>query len=469
MEIVIGLLIGLVVGLLVATIAHRQASTLRAESAQLRTDLASVRRNMTEHELAKATAETKLSERDEQLAQTTQERDTARAELDDTRAELSQTQVKLRGIEADHEARQEELGNYRAELEQRFKGIANTVTESTRADFIKEFRDLTKQQTDSAQKLVGDTVKPLQESLSKLDQGNQAMEKARTEAYADLRRSLMQSNAAIGQLHSETSGLRQALRSPQVRGLWGEQQLQNVLEASGLREHVDFSQQQSHGGARPDVIVRIPGERSIVIDAKTPLDSYLTALEAETESAERNLLNAHANSLMNHARALGQKDYAQVVDDALDFVILFVPSDAILDAALRVRPELFEQSWSQHRVLMATPGSLIAFLRAVAQVWQQQTVQENAQAIADAAHELYDRLSTYVGHLDKMRGALNQTVNHYNNSVGSFQSRVLPSARRIEQLSELEESRRINEPQPVDTEVRALSAPELQDLNQPAD
>ena len=394
------------------------------------------------------------------------ERDQARQELDSLRNELSATQVKLEGVESDHRARQEELETYRSELEARFKGIATTVTESTREQFIKEFRDLTKQQSESSAELVGNTVKPLRESLERLDKGTQSMEKARENAYADLRRTLLDSNAAIGQLRQEASGLKQALRSPQVRGLWGEQQLQNVLEASGLREHVDFGTQvtvrdREGGTARPDVVVQIPGQRSVVIDAKTPLDSYLSALEAGDQETEQTLLNAHATSLINHARSLGQKDYSRQLEDALDFVILFVPSDAILDAALRVRPNLFEQAWRDHRVLMAAPGSLIAFLRAVAEVWRQQTVQQNAVEIATSAHELYDRLSTYADHLDKMGRSLGQTVNHYNRSVGSFQTRVLSSARKIESLADIEEDRRIDEPSQLEVDVRHLNAPEL--------
>ena len=483
---------------------------MRAESVSLRRDLEQVKTNLQELELARNTAETQLEgtgaqietltgERDEerdllrarneelgeatrklaqaeeargnlagQLAERTAERDAARGQLDDVNAELGKNAARLAEVEADHTARQEELESYRSELEERFKGIAANVTQSTREDFIKEFRDLTKQQAESSIELVGNTVKPLRESLEKLDKGAQEMEKTRENAYADLRRSLLQSNIAIGELRQEASGLRQALRSPQVRGLWGEQQLQNVLEASGLREHVDFGQQVSSGSARPDVVVQIPGQRSVVIDAKTPLDSYLNALEADDQKAEHELLVAHANSLFNHARSLGQKEYAQQIDDALDFVILFVPSDAILDAALRVRPDLFEQAWRQHRVLMAAPGSLIAFLRAVAQVWQQQTIQQNAVEIAGAAHELYDRLSTYTDHLERMGRSLGQTVAHYNRGVGSFQSRVLSSARRIEDLSDIEESRRINDPEPVESEIRQVTAPELEAMKSSA-
>ena len=448
-------------------------SGLREQTTTLTSERDEARQLLSQREASLSSTRERISEAEEtianQLAQIrvlTEERENARTESASLRTETASLNAKLRGFEADQAARREELETYRTELESRFKGIATTVTETTREQFIKEFRDLSKQQSESSLELVGNTVKPLRESLERLDKGAQDMEKARENAYADLRRTLLDSNEAIGQLRQEASGLRQALRSPQVRGLWGEQQLQNVLEASGLREHVDFHTQVSvsdgEGGAsRPDVVVQIPGQRSVVIDAKTPLDSYLGALEAADQQSEQTLLNAHAASLLKHARSLGQKDYSHQLEDALDFVILFVPSDAILDAALRVRPDLFEHAWREHRVLMAAPGSLIAFLRAVAEVWRQQTVQQNAVEIATSARELYDRLSTYSDHLDKMGRSLGQTVAHYNRGVGSFQSRVLSSARKIEQLSDIEETRRIDEPSPLEVDVRQLTAPEL--------
>ena len=400
----------------------------------------------------------------ERLEELKRERDDARAEAKTLSEQNANLKVELGNAQTANKANERAFETYREQLQEQFIGIAANVTESTREQFIKEFRDLTKQQSEASAELVGNTVKPLHESLQKLDKGNQEMEKARENAYADLRRTLLSSNEAIATLSGATGDLREALRSPQVRGLWGEQQLQNVIEAAGLREHVDYGSQETHGAARPDVIVRIPGDRSVVIDAKTPFDSYLNALAAEDDASERSLLNQHAASLYQHAGDLGKKDYSQRVGDALDFVILFVPSDAILDAALKVRPALWEDSWRQHRVLLATPGSLIAFLRAVALVWQQQKVQENAQDIADAARELYDRLGVYSGHMLKLGNQLSTVVNTYNQSVGSFQSRVLPQARRIEDLSEIEQSRRIDEPDPIVTEPRELRAPEASEL-----
>ncbi len=457
MEIVIGLVIGLAVGALIAFIVHRQASALR-------TELDEAKESALRTEIAKTEAQSEVEARKREADNMLAERNQAREALGLREQELSRSKSQLAEVQADHAARIEELDKYRADLEERFRGIASSVTQSTREDFIKEFRDLTKQQSDASAELVGNTVKPLQESLQKLDRGNQELEKARENAYADLRRTLLSSNEAIATLQSATGDLREALRSPQVRGLWGEQQLQTVIEAAGLREHIDYAAQETHGAARPDVIVHIPGDRSVVIDAKTPFDSYLNALAAEDDAAERSLLNQHAASLYQHAGDLGKKDYSQQVTGALDFVILFVPSDAILDAALKVRPALWEDSWRQHRVLLATPGSLIAFLRAVALVWQQQKVQENAQDIADAARELYDRLGVYSGHVLRMGNQLSSVVNTYNQSVGSFQSRVLPQARRIEDLSEIEQSRRIGEPEPVLTEPRELRAPEVREL-----
>ena len=476
METVSVILLVVVIGLIVAFLLRsrteggrapeleREQERLVDEVAELKRQLGDAQQELRTLREEAATLRADSSNQAKRIEELAGERDQARSNLETAQANLGQTRERLAEVEAAHETREQELEQRRTELETRFQEIAANVTESTREQFIKEFRDLTKQQSEASAELVGNTVKPLHESLQKLDQGNQEMEKARENAYADLRRTLLSSNEAIATLSGATGDLREALRSPQVRGLWGEQQLQNVIEAAGLREHVDYGSQETHGTARPDVIVRIPGDRSVVIDAKTPFDSYLNALAAEDDASERSLLNQHAASLYQHAGDLGKKDYSQRVGDALDFVILFVPSDAILDAALKVRPALWEDSWRQHRVLLATPGSLIAFLRAVALVWQQQKVQENAQEIADAARELYDRLGVYSGHVLKLGNQLSTVVNTYNQSVGSFQSRVLPQARRIEDLSEIEQSRRIEEPEPIVTEPRELRAPEVREF-----
>ena len=248
-----------------------------------------------------------------------------------------------------------------------------------------------------------------------------------------------------------------------MRGHWGEQQLRNVLELSGMREHIDFFEQLTVGSGdstgRPDAVVRVPGGAQVVIDAKTPLDSYLEAHNtSDDERRQQELLQAHAGSLLGHARALGRRNYDAAVDGSPDFVVMFVPADPILDSAMDVQPTLWQDAWEKHQVLIATPGLLLAFLKTVALAWKEQSLQENARQIADASKELYDRLRIYLDHVAKMGRGLEQAVNSYNAGIGSLDSRVLPQARRLEEL-DATTAKTFVAPPPVENVVRQLSAP----------
>ena len=500
MEIVIGLIIGLAVGGGFALVFFRQASAVRGESADLRADLEEVRKRIQEMELARNTAETRLAgreetvdtltiERDEarrllgersgelsdasrrlaqaeeareslaaQLSERTRERDTARKDLEAVSSELGEKEATLAKVVADHAARQEELENYRAELEERFKGIATNVTQSTREDFIKEFRDLTKQQSEVSQEAVTNLVKPVRERLAELQKYVDDSDKRRASDYAQV-------SGGVERLLEETSGLRRILHNPGRRGEWGEQHLRNVMQAAGMTDHVDFVEQQQYesegGSAQPDVVVHIPGGVQVVIDAKTPFEAYDAAMKTEDEVERTRQFANHARDLLGHARTLKGRDYSKWVEGSPDFVVMYVPTDPMLDVAIDANSGVWQEAWDRHRVLIATPGLLIAFLRTVALAWQQQAIQQNAQDIADSARELYDRLGTYTGHIIRMGNQLGTVVDTYNKSVGSFQSRVLPQARRIEDLSEIEESRRFDEPNSVLADIRELQAPEV--------
>ena len=250
-----------------------------------------------------------------------------------------------------------------------------------------------------------------------------------------------------------------------MRGQWGEQQLRNILELSGLTERIDFVEQvtvdSDESRGRPDALVHIPGGLDVVIDAKTPLSSYLDAHHADDEQRRSELLNSHANTLMGHAKTLSDRDYASAVDGSPDFVVMFVPAEPILDAAMDVKPTLWEDAWRKHRVLIATPGLLLAFLRTVAMAWQQQVLQENAQNIADGAAQLYDSLRVYAGHVDGVGKALGRAVDAYNKSVGSLEGRVLPRARKFEEWGVVAESKQIESATPVEASTRPVAVPEL--------
>ena len=412
-----------------------------------------------------AQLETQLAERDQQLGDVRGERDAARAELEVVRDEREAARRELAAVKADHEARAEELAEAREQLETQFKGIAADVVKTNSATFLEQAkeqfenqRQLSDTDLEKRQKAIDELVKPVKENLEKFEKQVVEMEKDRKGAYDVLRNQ-------VGQLRDTAQGLSEALRSPQMRGQWGEQQLRNILELSGLSERIDFVEQDTidleQGRGRPDAVVHIPGGLEVVIDAKTPLSSYLDAHHADDEQRQSELLNSHANTLMGHAKTLGDRDYASAVDGSPDFVVMFVPAEPILDAAMDVKPTLWEEAWQKHRVLIATPGLLLAFLRTVAVAWQQQDLQENAQKIADGAADLYDSLRVYAGHVDGVGKGLSRAVDAYNRSIGSLEGRVLPRARKFEDWGVVPGSKQIESATSVEAIARPVAAPEL--------
>ncbi|MDE0605470.1 MAG: DNA recombination protein RmuC [bacterium] len=412
-----------------------------------------------------AQLEVQLAERDQQLSEALSERDTARAERDELRDEREAALRKLAAVEAEHEARTEELAKAREELETQFKGIAADVSKANSEAFLKQAKEqfenqkkLSEADLKQRQQAIDELVKPVKENLAKFEKQVTEMEKDRKGAYDVLR-------TQVGQLRDTAQGLSEALRSPQMRGQWGEQQLRNILELSGLSERIDFIEQDTidlgESRGRPDAVVHIPGGLEVVIDAKTPLSSYLDAHHADDEQRQGELLNSHANSLLGHAKTLGDRDYASAVDGSPDFVVMFVPAEPILDAAMDVKPTLWEDAWQKHRVLIATPGLLLAFLRTVAVAWQQQDLQENAQKIANGAADLYDSLRIYAGHVDGVGKGLNRAVDAYNRSIGSLEGRVLPRARKFEDWGVVAGSKQIESAASVEAIARPVAAPEL--------
>ena len=282
--------------------------------------------------------------------------------------------------------------------------------------------------------------------------------------YAGITTLIGKTQEQVNALRTETGQLNSALRSPRIRGRWGEQLLENLFEMSHLRENVDYRKQVTAttdgGQQRPDFIVNIPGGMQVVIDAKVPLESYLDALATKDEQEQTKLLDRHAASLGSHARDLGRKNYAGAINGALDLTVLFVPADAILDAAMRANASVWEESWRQHKVLIATPSVVIALLSTIAAAWQREQIQHNAEEIVEAAQERCRRLGIYTRHINNVGQGLRQAVTAYNESIGSFESRLLVQARRVEELRHVAEADRIGAPQPVTHDIRPLIAPE---------
>ncbi|MFI5843608.1 DNA recombination protein RmuC [Catenuloplanes sp. NPDC051500] len=323
-------------------------------------------------------------------------------------------------------------------------------------------RALSFESTAQSQEAVARAVAPLHDALRRYEQRVADLEHDRVDAYAELREQVRAMNAVAGGLQTETKQLVAALRAPQVRGRWGEHQLRRVVEAAGMLEHCDFAEQVTtatdDGVVRPDLVVRLHGGRTVVVDAKAPFDGYLSAMEARDERTRDTHLDAHARHLRGHVDALAAKAYWTAFDDTPDFVVLFMPADTFLDAALQRDPMLLEHAFAKN-VVLATPATLMALLRTIAHGWRHSELTRNATIVHGVARELYGRLSTLGDHVTKLGSSLEGAVTAYNRAVGSLESRVLVSARK---LADLGVSRSVlDTPAQIEVAPRQPQAPEL--------
>lgn len=301
---------------------------------------------------------------------------------------------------------------------------------------LEKYQEGAKQELDAKREAIDQTLKPFQESLKQLDMHQRDLEKKREGAYSALFQQIEGMVGAERELRRETAHLVQALRAPQMRGSWGEIHLRRVVELAGLLNHCDFFEQktlETEGRiGRPDVVVRLPGSRYIVIDAKTPLHAYLDASDAGDDLIRKKKLQEHAASLRKHMKDLSAKEYWKQLDLAPEYVILFLPAEAFYSAALQSDPTLIEVG-ADHNVIIATPTTLIAILRAVAFSWKQDALSKNAKEIARLGQELYDRIGIVCDYWGKVGRGLNSSIEAYNQSVASMESRVLVTARKLKE------------------------------------
>lgn len=302
-------------------------------------------------------------------------------------------------------------------------------------------------------------VAPVQEKLVRMESEIGRLERERRQAQGELAQMVRQLGEGVGSLRRETGNLVSALKRPATRGSWGEIQLRNVVEMAGMVSHCDFLEQSTihtdEGMLRPDMLVKLPGEKLVVVDSKVPLDAYLSALEAEDEGEREAHAARHARQTREHIVKLASKGYQRQFDQAPEFVVMFVPSDGIYQAALAEDPGLIEYSVSQ-QVLMATPTTLIGLLWAVHYGWRQELIAQSAREIAEAARELHGRLGRFVTPLAKTGKQLGSAVAAYNEAVGSFDTRVMPQVRRIEQAGAASE-RDVQAPEPLEVTARAIA------------
>jgi len=412
-----------------------------------------------------------------QLAQAEKDREKARQDLEsnqqvnaDLRAEIARLETTLEHEKKESEEKLALLDQAKAQLSDAFTALSSEALKSSNQSFLElakatleKYQAEAKGDLEQRQKAVEHLISPIRESLDKFNVHVQELEKARVSAYAGLTEQVKSLAGTQEKLQAETGSLVRALRSPVVRGRWGEIQLRRVVEMAGMLPHCDFVEQASvttdEGRLRPDLIVRLPGGKTVVVDAKAPLQAFLEAQETESEQERLAKMKDHARQVRDHMSKLSARNYWQQFDSAPDFVVMFLPGESLFSAALEQDTNLIEEGANQ-RVILATPITLIALLRTVASVWQQEKLTENAQEISNLGRVVYERLGTMAKHFSALGQRLDGAVSAFNKAVGSLEGRVLPAARRFPELgvSSTEEIRTI--PQ-VERSPRQLQSPEL--------
>ena len=387
--------------------------------------------------------------------------------------ELAVLRAQVKTEQQLEQERQESLKLAIERVTSTFDSVAGQSLRSNSEMFLKLAREHLGQHQQKAvdtltqrEKAIETMLTPIREALVKTEQQMQRIEKERAESFGSLKSSL--ESVALGQqgLQRETRTLVNALRRPEVRGQWGEMTLRRLAELAGMVEHCDFNEQvhvrTNDGNLRPDMIVHMPGGRDLIVDVKTPLDAYLQAVDAPTDELRAVAMRRHAQAITERVRQLGAKSYWNQFEKSPDFVILFIPGDQFLSAALAETPSLLEDAIRQD-VIIATPSSFVALLKAVAYGWRQMALAQNAETIRTLAEDLYKRLAVFASHLTKMGRNLGTTVDAFNSAVGSLERQVLPGARKFTELG-VRPDREIEMVEPIDRLAREPQIKESDDL-----
>lgn len=370
------------------------------------------------------------------------ERDTARSERDLIRDDRDQARQNLASLEADarnHEKQLQQLVEAKESLTAQFSEVGAKMLETAQRQFLERADQRFDQANEKGGEKIAKLLQPVHQRLATYEESIKKIEKERTESYAGITATIEQVRQGQDRVQQEAARLVNSLRNaPKSRGRWGEQQLKNVLETCGLSEHTDFVTEQSidtdEGRLRPDAVINVPGGRKLVIDAKVSLNDYQDAFEAEDEAARNFAMARHCNSMKAHIDGLSKKAYWDQFEDAPDYVIMFVPGEHFLSAALEHEPTLWDHAFEK-KVLLATPTNLVAIARTVAGVWRQEKMAAEAKQIGQLGKEMYDRLAVAGEHLKRMGSGLGSAVGNYNKFVGSFERNIMATGRKFAELN----------------------------------
>ena len=467
---IVGLVIGALVGGLVVwlTVRLRSAAAISrleqeaGSASALRDERDSLRQERDEASRELAAAHANLESLTEQNSANVSALEQSRVEA----RQAGETVASLQQQLTEAQRRISEQGDIEKTLTDQFKVLATEVIDSNNEKFLTAADEKVgvlvqqaKRDFDLSKEAVGDLVKPLSDELKRI-------ETARTDSQGSLRQQLETLANSNKALELETRNLTTALKRPEVRGSWGEIQLRRVAELAGMTNYCDYEEQvsiQSGDGNtdRPDMVVRMPSNRTIVVDAKTPMDAYLRSIESDSDEERETQLVRHADQVKARATSLSRKAYWDALDRSPEFVVMFLPGEFLLQPALERDPELFDRSMQQ-RVIIATPNTLMALLKTVEMGWKEAQLAEHALEVQKIGQELHDRLAVYAGHIARVGGSLRSAVRSYNSAVGSFDSRVAVSARRFKDLG-VPATEEIPELDRLDIDIREITARHLPD------
>lgn len=438
----VGLLIGAVAGLLVG---------------------AAVAYGLLQRRVSGQDAKLAVAERvDFELDRTRDELATLQAEAGQLREERARLSEQVSA--ADHSIAREQarLDDELGRLREAFASQSQVVMEKA----VSQLAEMSGRQGEERDRTLRATVAPVSELLARFEQHVHEVEKDRKESYGSISSQVDSLRRSQEQLTVETKNLVTALRRPQTRGRWGELQLRKVVEMAGMTEHCDFDEQMTlriddDALQRPDLVVHLPDKAEVVVDSKVPLSAYLDAIEATDDEVRTQQLRAHANQVRTHVQKLASKEYWRQFQNSPDFVVCFVPGDALLSAAFEADPTLTEFALA-NKVLLTGPTALIALLQTVSYGWRQERLARNTQQIQQLAEQLYNRLGKFAGHLAKLRSSLDRAVGSYNDAVSSLETRLLPTARRLRAVGVGEDDGELAVPRPITTRAVTAGAPELE-------